>query len=171
MIFHKYQKCTRAKKSKITMVHKYQQCTRTYFFGQMIGHSFKNIFDSLGFAYDFAFCQNNGSPNIEIIPWKKNLYTLRNDDLFGGVWWVQEKVKFLDFQNVQIWKDNIFLRCFHIFSCIFWSILVINTGGEGPLRVQNFEIFGSSQNGPLTIAIGPGTLISHFGIIKTPTMP
>ena len=45
---------------------------------------------------------------------------------------------------------------------------MINTGGEGPLRVQNFEIFGSSQNGPLTIAICPGTLISHFGIIETP---
>ena len=27
----------------------------------MIGHSLKNIFDSLGFAYDFAFCQNKWS--------------------------------------------------------------------------------------------------------------
>ena len=102
MIFHKYQKCTRAKKSKITMVHKYQQCTRTYFLGQMIGHSLKNIFDSLGFTYDFAFCQNNGSSKIlQNLPWSMSF---KNDRIyqgfFGGrggkqlskkigVWWVR----------------------------------------------------------------------------------
>ena len=102
MIFHKYQKCTRAKKSKITMVHKYQQCTRTYFLGQMIGHSLKNIFDSLGFAYDFAFCQNNGSSKIfQNVPWSMSF---KNDHIYQsflggrggnklskkiGVWWVQ----------------------------------------------------------------------------------
>ena len=30
----------------------------------MIGHSSKNMFDSLGFAYDFAFCQNKWSLKI-----------------------------------------------------------------------------------------------------------
>ena len=86
MIFHKYQKCTRAKKSKITMVHKYQQCTRTYFLGQMIGHSLKNIFDSLGFTYDFAFCKNKWSSKIfQNVPWSMSF---KNDNIyqsfFGG---------------------------------------------------------------------------------------
>ena len=30
----------------------------------MIGHSLKNMFDSLGFAYDFSFCQNKWSLTI-----------------------------------------------------------------------------------------------------------
>ena len=84
------------------MVHKYQQCTRTYFFGQMIRHSFKNIFDSLGFAYDFAFCQNNGSLKIfQNVLWKISFKDDKKKQfcLGGGVqqqlsneigvWWVQ----------------------------------------------------------------------------------
>ena len=43
-----------------------------------------------------------------------------------------------------------------------------NTGSEGPLRVQKIGNFKSSQNHPKSIGIWPGTLISHFGIIKTP---
>ena len=82
MIFHKYQKCTRAKKSKITMVHKYQRCTRTYFLGQMIGHSLKNIFDSLGFTYDFAFCQNKwSSKNLQNVSWSMSF---KNDRIYQG---------------------------------------------------------------------------------------
>ena len=77
----------------------------------------KTIFVSVGFAYDFAFCQNNGSPKF--IPWKSPWNKLGNDDLFGASGG-SKNVKILDFQNVQIWKDNMFLRCFHIFSCIFW---------------------------------------------------
>ena len=84
MIFHKYQKCTRAKKSKITMVHKYQQCTRTYFLGQMIGHSSKNIFDSLGFTYDFAFCQNKWSlKNLQHLSWEMSF---KNDKIYQSFW-------------------------------------------------------------------------------------
>ena len=101
----------------------------------------ENIFYLVGFTYDFAFCQNNGSPNIEIIPWKKRpLYPSKWRSFRGWVWWVQEKVKFLDFQNVQIWKDNIFPRCFHNFSCIFWNVLVINTGSTGPDLVKILEV-------------------------------
>ena len=67
------------------MVHKYQQCTRTYFLGQMIGHSLKNIFDSLGFAYDFAFCQNNGSLKIfQNVFWKKSF---KNANRYQSFFW------------------------------------------------------------------------------------
>ena len=66
------------------MVHKYQQCTRTYFLGQMIGHSLKNIFDSLGFAYDFAFCQNNGSLKIfQNVSWSMSF---KNDNIYQSFW-------------------------------------------------------------------------------------
>ena len=131
MIFHKYQKCTRAKKSKITMVHKYQQCTRTYFLGQMIGHSLKNIFDSLGFAYDFAFCQNKWSLKIfQNVLWTMSLKMIKYTNLFGvggsnktskknRFWWVQIWEMF----EVPESKNNIFPRCSHKLSNIVWSIL------------------------------------------------
>ena len=84
MIFHKYQECTRAKKPKITMVHKYQQCTRTYSLGQMIGQSLKNIFASLGFAYDFAFSQKRWSLKIfQNVLWKMSF---KNDKIYQSVW-------------------------------------------------------------------------------------
>ena len=55
------------------IVHKYQESTRTSLLGQMIGGSLENIFDSLGFAYDFAFYQNNGSLKIfQNVFWKKS---------------------------------------------------------------------------------------------------
>ena len=39
----------------------------------MIGDSLNFCLDSLGFAYDFAFCQNNGSPKIfQNVFWKKS---------------------------------------------------------------------------------------------------
>ena len=64
------------------MVHKYQKCMRTYFLGQMIGHSMKNIFDSLGFTYDFAFCQNNGSSkNLQNVSWSMSF---KNDRIYQG---------------------------------------------------------------------------------------
>ena len=67
------------------MVHKYQQCTRTYFFGQMIGHSLKNIFDSLGFAYDFTFCQTNGSSKIfQNVPWSMSF---KSDHIYQSFFW------------------------------------------------------------------------------------
>ena len=83
MIFHKYQ-ARGLTKSKITMVHKYQQCTRTYFLGQMIGHSLKNMFDSLGFAYDFAFCQNKWSLKIfQDVLWK---ISFKNENIYKSFW-------------------------------------------------------------------------------------
>ena len=39
----------------------------------------------------------------------------------------------------------------------------------GPLQVNKIEHFGSSRNQIKSIVKGPGPLISHFGIIKTPT--
>ena len=87
------------------MVHKYQKCTRTYILGQMIGHSLTNIFDSLGFAYYFAFCQNKWSlKNLQNLSWGMSF---KNDKIYQsfwgggwgvgpnkyqkqiGVWWVQ----------------------------------------------------------------------------------
>ena len=50
----------------------------------MIGHSLKNIFDSLGFAYDFAFCQNNGSLKIfKNVFWNKSF---KNAKRYQVVW-------------------------------------------------------------------------------------
>ena len=62
-IFHKYQECTRTKKFPNLIFHKYQQSTRTSILGQMIGDALI-LFGSLGVAYHFAFCQNNGSLKI-----------------------------------------------------------------------------------------------------------
>ena len=53
----------------------------------------------------------------------------------------------------------------------FWCNLAVNTGFKGPLRVQKIENFGSSTNHLKSIAICPGTWISHFGIIKIPKYP
>ena len=66
---------------------------------------------------------------------------IRNTNIF--IFWGPEVSKiwiFLDFQNVQIWKDNIFLRCSHNFSYIFMTILVINTGSTGPDLVKILEV-------------------------------
>ena len=63
--------------------HKYQESTRTSIFGQVIGDSFKNMFDSLGFAYVFSFCQNYGS--LKIIPWETLLKTIGIDNPLGGI--------------------------------------------------------------------------------------
>ena len=67
----------------------------------MIGHSLKNMFDSLGFAYDFAFCQNKWSLKIfQNVLWNMSF---KNDKIYQsfwgggfqnnikkiGVWWVQ----------------------------------------------------------------------------------
>ena len=66
----------------------------------MIGHSLKKT-DSLGFAYDFAFCQNKWSFKIfQNVSWSKSF---KNDKIYQsfwgwgsqknqkkiGVWWVQ----------------------------------------------------------------------------------
>ena len=44
----------------------------------------ENIFVSVGFAYDFAFWKIIGLQILKLFHEKKDLYTLRNDDLFGG---------------------------------------------------------------------------------------
>ena len=83
--FYKYQESTRTKKSKNLIFHKYQESTRASVFGQMICDSLKNIFDSLGFAYDFAFCRNNGSLRISKTYSRKSpSKTLRDTIFFGG---------------------------------------------------------------------------------------
>ena len=51
----------------------------------MIGDSLKNIFDSVGFAYDSAFCQNNGSLKIfQNVFWKNPSTTLIDANFVGG---------------------------------------------------------------------------------------
>ena len=50
----------------------------------MIGHSLKNMFDSLGFAYYFAFCQNNGSlKTFQNVFWTMSF---KNDKIYQSVW-------------------------------------------------------------------------------------
>ena len=66
--------------------HKYQQSTRTSILGQMIGDSLKNMFGSIGFAYDFAFSQNNGSLKIfQNVFWKKSFKNAKRYKSFWGV--------------------------------------------------------------------------------------
>ena len=51
----------------------------------MIGDSLKNMFDPLGFAYDFAFCQNNGSLMIfQNVFWKKSFKNANRYQSFWG---------------------------------------------------------------------------------------
>ena len=135
-------------------------------------HFLKIFLISLGFAYHFAFCQNNWF--VRIIQRKNTQNPLRWFDFFGqflkydtknmGV----QKIKILEFQKVEIWKDNEFLRWFPIVSYICWSISMVNTGSEGPLRVQQIEFFGSSKIHPKNIGIDRESIICHFGITKTP---
>ena len=80
----------------------------------MIGDSSKNVFVALGFAYDFAFCQNNGSLKIfQNVFWKKSFKNAnRYKSFFGGG--VPQKIsktigsggskfeKFSKFQKVEI---------------------------------------------------------------------
>ena len=50
----------------------------------MIGHSLKNMFDSLGFAHDFAFCQNKWSLKIfQNVSWKMSF---KNDKIYQSFW-------------------------------------------------------------------------------------
>ena len=53
----------------------------------MIGHSLKNIFVALGFAYDFAFCQNKLSLKV----FQNVLWTMsfKNANIYKSVffWW------------------------------------------------------------------------------------
>ena len=51
----------------------------------MIGDSLKNIFDPLGCAYDFAFCQNDGSLKIsQNVFWNKSFKNVKRYQSFGG---------------------------------------------------------------------------------------
>ena len=51
----------------------------------MIGHSLKNMFDSFGFAHDFAFCQNKWSLKI----FQNVLWTMsfKNDKTYQSFFW------------------------------------------------------------------------------------
>ena len=52
----------------------------------MIGHSLKNIFESLGFTYDFAFCQNTWSlKNFQNVLWSMSF---KNDKIYKSFWGV-----------------------------------------------------------------------------------
>ena len=83
--FHKYQECTRIEKSKSLIFHEYQRSTRTSILGQMIGDSSNFFFGSIGFAYDFGFCQNNGSLKISRnVFWKKSLNHAKRYQFVSG---------------------------------------------------------------------------------------
>ena len=139
------------------------------------GTLFRNILISFGFAYDFSFCQNYGW--FRIIPPKNTQNTINHPKclrIIPQIWYKNmgvnrsKKCQNLEFQKVDISKIQICQACSLICSCIFWSKIAMKRRSEGPLRVQKIENFGSSQNHPKSIGIWPGTLISHFGIIKTP---
>ena len=50
----------------------------------MIAHSLKDIFESLGFAYDFAFFQNKWSLKIfQNVSWSMSL---KNDEIYQSFW-------------------------------------------------------------------------------------
>ena len=133
-----------------------------------IGGSLKKNLISLGFAYDFSFCQNYGW--FRIIPPKNTQKPINHTKFLRRlhqIWYKkyggligQKNGEILEFQKVEISKIQIFQRFSLIFSCIFSSISMINTGSEGPLRVQKIGNFGSSQNHPKSIGIWPGTIFS-----------
>ena len=131
---------------------------------------------SLGFAYDFSCCQNYGLSRIIQRKNTKNPINCQDSlKRIPQIWYKKyggligpKNVKNLEFQKVEICQDNEFLWWFPIFSYIFWSIFMISTGSEGPLRVQKIENFGSSQIHPKSIGIDQESIISHFGIIITP---
>ena len=52
----------------------------------MIGHSLKNMFVSLGFAYDFAFCQNKWS--LKIFQNVFRAMSFKNDKIYQSFWGV-----------------------------------------------------------------------------------
>ena len=161
-IFHKYQECTWTNKSKNLIFQKYQQSTRTSILGQMIGHSLQNIFDSLGFAYAFAFCQNNGSLKIfQNVFWKKSFKNTKRYQSFGGIpkqhikicWGsVRPKLRFVR-SSRKLKYEKICLRMIPCFSCICLNIFVIKSRCKGPLQVQKSQDFGTSQNHPKSIGI------------------
>ena len=68
---------------------------------------------------------------------------------------------FLAFSNFQIWKRKCF-KDVPILSCILLKYFGDSWEVCGSRFGQHFR---SSQNHQKNIAIGPGTLISHFGII------
>ena len=85
----------------------------------MIGHSLENMFDSLGFADDFAFCQNKWSLKI----FQNVLWTMsfKNANIYQSFWGgvgvqkISKKQigfggskfeKCSKFQKVEIWKNN-----------------------------------------------------------------
>ena len=86
-------------------------------------HFLKIFLISFGFAYDFSLCQNNGF--VRIIPRTNTEHPPRSEDLFGAIpdiWYKTyggligpKNHKILEFQKVEIWKDNMFLRWFPIF--------------------------------------------------------
>ena len=46
---------------------------------------FEKYFDSLGFTYDFAFCQNKWSLNIfQNVPWQMSF---KNDKIYQSFFW------------------------------------------------------------------------------------
>ena len=73
-----------------------------------------------------------------------------------------KNVKILEFQKVEIWKDNMFLKWLPYSFLYFLKYLHDKYGESGPVKSENF---GSSKTYPKSIGIWPGTLISHFGII------
>ena len=98
----------------------------------MIGHSLKNIFDSLGFAYDFAFCQNKWSLKIsQNVLWSMSF---KNAKVYQSAWGggskkVSKKKRFsgskfeklLKFQKVKI----IFFQDVPINFLIFCEVFLV----------------------------------------------
>ena len=58
----------------------------------MISHSLRNMFGSLGFAYAFAFCQNEWSLKIfRNVLWKMSFKNDKIYQSFWGVWGVPKQ--------------------------------------------------------------------------------
>ena len=108
----------------------------------MIGHSLKNTFDSLGFAYDFAFCQNKWSLKVfQNVLW--SMY-FKNDKVYnffwGGGFQQNIKKKFIGskfeksskFQKVKIILLKDVPIYFLIFFEVFWYKKRHKYGVHGP---------------------------------------
>ena len=119
-------------------------------------HFLKIFLSSLGFAYDFAFCQNIGLSRI--IPRKNTKNPINRQNFlkripeiwykkYGGVIG-QKNVEILEFQKVEMCQHNEFLKWFPIFLIFFeifpWEIRGVRAH-YGSKKLKKKEVLKSIQ--------------------------
>ena len=131
---------------------------------------------SLGFAYDFSFCQNYGW--FRILPPKNTEKPINHPKFLRRIPQILYKKyggligpknwEILEFQKVEISKIQIFQGCSLIFLVFFevnsWEI----RGSRAHLGSKKCRNFGSSKIHLKSSGMYQESIINYFGIIKTP---